>query len=314
MKITDNFPFLTIDYPTKKASVVIITVFGMPCILAGFFVLFLVLQAAAPITSVPGIAGTVFTLVGLLIIMFGIKLALQPDRLIIDFRTETITRIFGSGSIYNQYTQTNNEYSLDSLEELFIDRNVAFMLRTTDNPSPIYHLICGFNDSQGNKVVLHAGNLNTVKKTVEILAKKLEKDILDLTAIEDRIIPFINTELLEEIRFPTTKFIRSILFGFSVAIGLFLLGILLPFFSGTFTGFEDLFLDIAGYCILGSLIILISLVIWFILSIPREMKCQHCGTRFTIKESTCSHCGEILPIEFRVKFGPFGYKYKPKRK
>ncbi|MFX0204718.1 MAG: hypothetical protein ACFFDT_01940 [Candidatus Hodarchaeota archaeon] len=40
MKIVDEYPYLTTDYPTKKASVFVIVVFGLRFLLTGLFLIF----------------------------------------------------------------------------------------------------------------------------------------------------------------------------------------------------------------------------------------------------------------------------------
>ncbi|MFX0204719.1 MAG: hypothetical protein ACFFDT_01945 [Candidatus Hodarchaeota archaeon] len=66
-------------------------------------------------------------IVGALVIMFGIQLARKTDRLTIDFNNGKIIRDFGLGPIYDQLTEGDNEYSLDSVDTLFIARDVHIM-------------------------------------------------------------------------------------------------------------------------------------------------------------------------------------------
>jgi hypothetical protein len=314
MKIVDEYPYLTIDYPTKKASVVVIVVFGLPVLLVGLFLLFWLFTGQ--ITEergiiVLGVAGGVSSIVGALVVLFGINLARRTDRLTIDFNNEKIIRDFGLGPIYDQLTEGDNEYSLDSVDTLFIARDVHTM-RTTEEGRrrirPVYVLICGFQDKQKNKHTLHVGNLTPVTKTVEVLAQKLEKDIWDFTAIEERKILYINTELLKEIRFPSIRFVKITVLAAILVIGLFLLPFVFDFISSMIPGSEPLFQTLSQLSLMAWLLDIIFLAFYMCIGMIRMgLKCPQCGSEK--RTAICDHCGLEIPVFITIGFGPCSYRY-----
>ena len=314
MKIRDEYPYLTIDYPTKKAGLFVIVVFGLPFLLVGLFLLFWLF--AGQITEergvvVLGIAGGVSLIVGALVILFGINLARKTDRLTLDFNNEKIIRDFGLGPIYDQLIEGDNEYSLDSVDTLFIARDVH-MMRTTDEGRrrvrPVYVLICGFHDKQKNKHILHVGNLTPVSKTVEVLAQKLEKDIWDFTSIEERQILYTNTDVLKEIRFPSIRFVKITVLAAILAIGLIPLSFGFDLISSMVPGFEPLFQTFTRLSIIVWLLDIIFLAFYMCIGMIRQgLKCPQCGSEK--RTAICDHCGLEIPVFITIGFGPCSYRY-----
>lgn len=243
MKKTDNYPLISIEYPTVTASIFLIVVFGLPVLLSGVIILLFSLRTGQ-LVSIVRLVGGIFILTGGFIIHHAIEMVQRSDRLIIDFQNRVVTRSFGLGGIYIQFSEKTFEFSIDTIDELFIDREIY-----TSDEGRFYLLKCGFNDLEGNNVVLHIGTLNPVKNTIKLLAKVLEKDIWDLTTIEERKIPYDKTELLEEIRFPTHKYLKAILLRVSLIIFPFPVSqFLLILIFNMFVGLDELRLQISTLC------------------------------------------------------------------
>lgn len=292
MKITENHPIITIDYPTIKGTIFLIGVFGLPFTLVGLVALLYVLLET-PSHPVPGLAGVVFTIGGIIVIFFAMKMEQEGDQLIIDLLNKKITRRYGLGGVYDQFSGKEYEYNLDSINELFIDREIVHTRGQRGRLVRAYYMKCGFSDSQGNNVMLHLGGLNPVTKTIGFLAKLLEKDILDHSLKEERHIPYDQIELLETIRFRSLEFMKGLLLRFVlIPVLFFLFPFLLIFLSELLPGLESLFQGIQNLSVLGAIIALIYFPIWICKAGSKEgMKCPQCHTLYENGDSSCSHCG-----------------------
>ncbi len=292
MKITVKHPIITIDYPTIKGTIFLIGVFGLQFTLIGLVVLIYVLLEN-PSHPVPGLTGVIFTIMGIIVIYFAMKMEQKGDQLIIDLLNDKMTRKFGLGGVYDQFSGKEFEYNLALIDELFIDRVIIHSRGQRGGLVRGYYMKCGFNDSQGSNVLLHLGGLNPVTKTIGFLAKLLKKDILDLTLKEERTIPYEQTELLETIRFRSLKFVKDLLLRFVVILVLFfLVPLVLTAISGLFPGIEGLFRGIQNLSVLGAIIALIYFPIWIYKAGSKErLKCPQCHTFYDDGDSSCSHCG-----------------------
>ncbi|MFX0204720.1 MAG: hypothetical protein ACFFDT_01950 [Candidatus Hodarchaeota archaeon] len=168
--------------------------------------------------------------------------------------------------------------------------------------------MCGFQDKQKNKHILHVGNLAPVTKTVEVLAQKLEKDIWDFTAIIEKLIPHAKLELLKEIRFPFIRFVKITVLAAILAIGLIPLSFGFDFISSIVSGLEPLFQTFTQLSLMAWLLDIIFLAFYMCIGMIRQgLKCPRCGSEK--KTATCDHCGLEIPVFITIGFGPCSYRY-----
>jgi hypothetical protein len=143
---------------------------------------------------------------------------------------------------------------------------------------------------------------------VEVLAQKLEKDIWDFTAIEERLIPHTKLELLKEIRFPSIKFVKITVLAAILAIGLIPLSFGFDLISSMVPGFEPLFQTLIQLSVIVWLLDIIFLAFYMCTGMIRQgLKCPRCGSEK--RTATCDHCGLEIPIFITIGFGPCSYRY-----
>ncbi len=284
---------IILEYPFTTAAAILLLGIALPCLILGIFLLIAIFLESVAILSIPGLFGGVLTLIGILVILVMFRMARTPDKLIIDPELGIISRHFGLSSLYGKFKGKSIKFEVNSIDKFVLSRKIHFIQTTEGPPAPLYHLYCGYFDFDGKEQILHAGNQQSID-TVKYLSQTYKKDIIDLTALEERKIPYTHLKALDEVRYPPISFIKQVLFRFGLIILLFLIGILVPLiFQNILTGdLKEMVYQLAGLLLLASVILFILFVIWIFKTIPKEnMRCKQCGTFFSLEDESCLHCG-----------------------
>ncbi|MHA1978512.1 MAG: hypothetical protein ACW98I_16530 [Candidatus Hodarchaeales archaeon] len=291
MKVTEIYPIIYLDFPVKRTYFPFYIGATLWSLLTGFSSLIQVLVEKKSIISIIGFIGVGFVVLGILFLFWFLKIVTTPDSLCINQDTNSITRIFGSNFLYDNLKNKKLTYDISSVSVLFLRRKIRLSETLSGSQAPLFHLICGLQDSEGKELLLHAGYRDSIE-TVKYLANSLKTDIVDYTGHGKRKILYNRSASLDEVRYYSKDFLHKIIFSFGIICTIFSMSGTLPWFMPYISVgiLRSLLLQLGNIALLTSVILFVLFSIWVYKQFPVEkLKCKQCGTQINQEEASCSY-------------------------